>query len=108
MLGSMDTKVHLRHVLAPIGVHHVIDKIDGGSYVWLAMQCESTIYKDICCIYNVLWIYLGECHLPSGDAKKMLKICFIESLNVQQKRILQIRSDVDIYLAKAILSIHSN
>ena len=96
MLGSMDTKVHLRHVLAPRGVHHVIDKRDGGSYGWLAMQCESTIYRDMCYIYKVLWIYLGEYHLPGGDAKKVLKICFIESLNVQQKRILQICSDVGI------------
>ena len=47
-------------------------------------------------IYKVLWIYLGEYHLPGGDAKKVLKICFIESLNVQQKRILQICSDVGI------------
>ena len=68
----------------------------GGSYGWLAMQCESAIYRDMCYIYKVLWIYLGECHLPGGDAKKMLKICFIESLNVQQKRILQICSDVGI------------
>ena len=73
MLRSMDTKVHLRDVLAPRGVPHVIDKIDGGSYVWLAMQCESTIYRDMCCIYKVPWIYLGECHLPSGDAKKCSK-----------------------------------
>ena len=96
MLGRMDTKLHLRHILVPRGVHHVIDKTDGGSSGWLAMQCENTIYRDICYILKVLWIYLGECHLPDGVAKKMLKICFIESLNVQQKRILQICSEVDI------------
>ena len=60
MLQSMDTKVHLRDVLVPRGVPHVIDKIDGGSYGELAMQYESTIYKDMCFIYKVLWIYLGE------------------------------------------------
>lgn len=56
----MDTKVHLRDVLVPRGVPHVIDKIDGGSYGELAMQYESTIYKDMCFIYKVFWIYLGE------------------------------------------------
>lgn len=57
----------------------------------------KTPYIGIYAIYKKCSGYTWESVIsPDGVAKKMLKICFIESLNVQLKRILQICSEVDI------------